>query len=779
MVEPTGPMQRFISGWFSRRIAVAIIGSVALILLGVCAPKPVYRISLEGLFPAHNPLIQSQERARSAFGDTRFVLLAYQDPEVLTAEGIKRTAEVEGLLREISAVRDVLCLATLDKQLQLLGSSITAKRGMAERYRQMFTGFTHDSQHSVAGFICLLAPLDDLEEEVQLVAQLRNTISRPPTGLGSGIVVGEPVLVADAYSSIRRDSVRLQFAATLLLALVLAYCLRSLGWVIVVFSIVQLSIWAATGAAGILNLHWSLLSSMFPAIIVVIGAGALTHLAVWSRRLLSEQGSAEAAVMAAVDRLAWPILATCVTDAMGFLALLVSPVVPLREFALMVTLGIFFLLVSSCCLFPLFGCWALRNGALLKEDYRRNTPQNTAAFFVRSRRGLLVYVGIVLIASTGVTRLQLETDITKSFRDDSKLAGSFRFVEQRMGGAGIWEVHIPVEGTLSRSLMIRIGKLSSDLRELQIPIDAAQPNEMERPITNVVSLADVLTAADGTNFLLAAAPMPLRVQGIKTAMPVFYSTMFGQTDDGRRYLRILVRSPDARDVQWKRELIDTVDNMARVQFPIEADENDIRRNEELRVAGTFVVIARMVESLLVDQWRTLGVALVCVLLTLVVFQRRLFVAVIALLPSLMAIIAVLGLIGWCRIHVDLGVVMIAAVSLGLAVDGAIHMLNSIERELARGCPYREAIQLGVRATGGPLTYATIAVVVGFSTLAASDFMPSVTFGLLVGVATTVGLIGNLTVVPTCLCWLGRRHFSLLRPSTSNDVQASPTTENVE
>jgi predicted RND superfamily exporter protein len=301
---------------------------------------------------------------------------------------------------------------------------------------------------------------------------------------------------------------------------------------------------------------------------------------------------------------------------------------------------------------------------------------------------------------------------------------------------------------------------------------------LEHPITNVVSLADVLTAAEGTNFVLDALPMSLRVEWIKHKMPIFYSTMFGQTDDGRRYLRILVRSPDARSVHWKRNLIATVDRMTREQFPLGRGKNEGNDREELRVAGTFVVIARMVESLLADQWRTLGVALVCVLLTLVVFLRRLVVAMIALLPSLMAIISVLGMIGWCRIHVDLGVVMIAAVSLGLAVDGAIHMLNNIELELVRGRDYREAILLGVRATGGPLTYATIAVVIGFSTLAASDFMPSVTFGLLVGVATTIGLIGNLTVLPTCLLWLGPRRFNFLRPSMSIDVQPTPSPENV-
>jgi predicted RND superfamily exporter protein len=158
----------------------------------------------------------------------------------------------------------------------------------------------------------------------------------------------------------------------------------------------------------------------------------------------------------------------------------------------------------------------------------------------------------------------------------------------------------------------------------------------------------------------------------------------------------------------------------------------------------------MVERLVADQWRTLGVALACIYGTLLLFLRRPWVTFIALLPSLMAIIAILGVIGWGGIQIDLGVVMIAAVSLGMAVDGAIHMINCIDQERASERLPGEATLRGVRATGGPLAYATLAIVAGFSTMAVSDFMPSVTFGLLVGVATTIGLFGNLTVVPTLL-----------------------------
>jgi len=546
MNEPTGRSRRFVDVWFKHRLTIGLIGTALLAALSMTAPEPKYQISLEGLFPAADPLIQSQERAREAFGDNRFVLMAYEDPEVLTPGGVARTAFIESQIREIGGVRDVLCLATLDRQLHLLGSSIVARDILADRYRQMFLGFTHDRDHKIAGFICLLAPLGDLEDEGRVVAGLRGVVENPPTDIGRGIVVGEPVLIADAFASIRRDSVRLQIASTLLLALVLAVCLRSLRWILVVFGIVQLSIMATIATTSLLHLRWSLLSSMLPSIIVVVGAGALTHLAVWSRRHLIQGEQPVEAAKAALSRVFWPVLAACITDAMGFLSLFVSPITPLREFALVVSVGIFLFLVTSFLLFPLLGCWALGGRIGASKAANSNAANSEAAnseavigpreislFRRRARIGLIAYTLFVAIAACGIPRLQLETDITKSFRADSELARSFRFVEKNLGGAGIWEVHIPVEGNMSRSLIDRVKALSTELRALRVGVDDGP--DQEATLTNVVSLADVVTSTDDSkNFILANTPLAMRLQGVRVAMPIFYDTLYGETHDGRR-----------------------------------------------------------------------------------------------------------------------------------------------------------------------------------------------------------------------------------------------------
>jgi predicted RND superfamily exporter protein len=105
----------------------------------------------------------------------------------------------------------------------------------------------------------------------------------------------------------------------------------------------------------------------------------------------------------------------------------------------------------------------------------------------------------------------------------------------------------------------------------------------------------------------------------------------------------------------------------------------------------------------------------------------------------------------------MGAVMIAAVSVGLSIDGSIHYLLRARRETipdhlqqdASGAQSRWDWQLrgAQRSTGLALTVATVALVFGFLSLSVSDFRPTETFGRLVSLTMLGGLAGNLVILP--------------------------------
>lgn len=110
---------------------------------------------------------------------------------------------------------------------------------------------------------------------------------------------------------------------------------------------------------------------------------------------------------------------------------------------------------------------------------------------------------------------------------------------------------------------------------------------------------------------------------------------------------------------------------------------------------------------------------------------------------------ILGLMGWFGIPLDLMTITIAAIAMGIAVDDTIHFvhhyLKSVEQQ-----PRDKAIAATYNSVGFAMLYTTLIITVGFGMLGFSDFIPSVMFGLLTGLAMLVALLTDLTLLPAML-----------------------------
>ena len=99
--------------------------------------------------------------------------------------------------------------------------------------------------------------------------------------------------------------------------------------------------------------------------------------------------------------------------------------------------------------------------------------------------------------------------------------------------------------------------------------------------------------------------------------------------------------------------------------------------------------------------------------------------------------------------INIGAAMIAAVSMGLSIDSSIHYIISFQRA-RREKSFVDALIQVQRNVGRAMVLSTISLIVGFTVLATSQFVPTVYFGALVSLAMLGGLLGNLVVLPALL-----------------------------
>ena len=94
-------------------------------------------------------------------------------------------------------------------------------------------------------------------------------------------------------------------------------------------------------------------------------------------------------------------------------------------------------------------------------------------------------------------------------------------------------------------------------------------------------------------------------------------------------------------------------------------------------------------------------------------------------------------------------IMIAAITLGISVDDTVHYLYRFRRE-SKTSKLTEAVCTSHDTVGRAMLATTVAVAFGFSTLALSNFLPTVYFGLLTGLAMVTALLADALLLPAML-----------------------------
>jgi uncharacterized protein len=123
---------------------------------------------------------------------------------------------------------------------------------------------------------------------------------------------------------------------------------------------------------------------------------------------------------------------------------------------------------------------------------------------------------------------------------------------------------------------------------------------------------------------------------------------------------------------------------------------------------------------------------------------------LAMAPSLAPLAAVFGALGWLGVKIDLGIMMTAAVALGLAIEGTIHFSAWFRSSLALGVSRHDAVLRAYDKCGLAMIEGALIGCLGLSVLCFSAFTPVREFGYLMPAMLVASLAGNLLLLPAIL-----------------------------
>ena len=504
-----------------------------------------------------------------------------------------------------------------------------------------------------------------------------------------------------------------------------------------------------TATAGLLGFSTSIVSSLVPLMLMVTATASLVY--IHSRFVDRPQGQdVDRHQVAALANKFLPVTASIFAAAVGFAALGVSQIRPVREMGLWTAAG---LLVTWVCCFTLFpalqkllrtptrqeralaGQWVLRSAeSIPRWSYRWRWPLVLAAL------GLAAAGAGALVGVPGwLPPMPMETDSLDYIPAHAAVAEDTRFFESH------------VAGLKPLSLWITSGRGSVvDPAFLAGLDDYASALERDPRIGSVTGLPAVLRLrryAAGQGDALprgeALAAVAADLEQLLLLQPALRSWVDMRSLGATRLA--LLTAPGRRV-----GIAELAPELVRL-WGATAARHPALAGSRLRVVGQGVVSekigAHLVPTLVGSFALTAAVIFVAFLLVFRSGAARL----LAMIPSLFAVLVMFLVMRVFAIPLNVATILIATTVLGATENDQIHFFWHLQERRRPGRTH-EALVHAIRVAGSPIFFATVVNAGGFLALALADLPPMRQFGTLTATAFALSMLADFTALPAAL-WI--------------------------
>ncbi len=735
--------------WLLLAVVIVVVAAIPI------ADRLEFDQTIDSFFAPDNPDIQLLKRSRADFGGDEFVIVAWHEPGLIqqnpagdypelsatAAERIQQLSDHLGELPGVDAGRTRDLLRILKRTLK----NANTRRKMLKLFEGILIG---PDQETTAIVLQLLSAKESPVTREETIGRIRLVAAEFSSDTA---VAGEAVQIQDMFHLVERDGNRLYVASLIVLSVMLLAIFKNVRWVAASVGIVTGSVVCTRAALVVAGAQLSMVSSMLNSLVTIISVSTTTHIIVHYRELRSTL-DARTATLQTFRELWHPVLWTVITIAVGFAALLVSDIVPVRSFAIMMTLGTLMVLVITISVLPAAfasGSSVPVPGRVRLEDWLDRVLARMARMIERHPAATSVACLILMVLTApGLLMMQVETDFSKNFRESSPIVQSLRLVESKLGPAGTWDVSFDVPTPMTSEFLDQTRELTNALQALEnegIPLD-------------------VLSVNDAIDIPPRFGSSSKRFETVQKRQRDLIDSFYNQE---RRRMRIVLRSPEQQPTEQKLAQIQRVREVVAAHFnaPNANGENTgSDTSSPPSASGLFVLMARIIDSLLTDQlksflWATLG-TLVCMTIAF----RSLRIGLISLVPNIFPIALVTGALGLAQVPVNIGTAMIASVSMGFTCS--VYYIAVFQASLP-GFGVTRALQIAQAGVGKAVVLAHFALVAGFLVLTASEFIPLVYCGALLSLSILGGLISDLILLPLLLRWTTKDAHPVVQKTSSS------------
>ncbi|WP_409513464.1 efflux RND transporter permease subunit [Campylobacter sp. MIT 97-5078] len=598
----------------------------------------------------------------------------------------------------------------------------------------------------------LISEQNKLENKTRLDT-IKAITSRYEKQIGTIYLGGVSMIADDMISYIKADLWVYGVALSLLLMLVLWLFFRKFSFVFLALLTCFVSLSTASGVFALLGFKITVISSNYLAFMLIISISLIIHLITHFIHLNKKFPKANSARLTLATLLAKlkPSFYAILTTAIGFLSLIFSNIEPIIKLGIMMSIGISISLVLSlvffACLMPFFA-----SKKLFEQSFNFGFLAWCANFsFKRKKLVFLVSAGCLIIAFFGILQLRVENSFVNYFKESSEIKKGLLVIDEYLGGTMPLEVVLRFQNKSSQATQDSFEDEFNALAEQKTYFFSADKMRLVKKVHDYFTQKEFVGSTLSLNSLLILGKSINEGKDLDDfALAFLYENLplnfkdellnpFVNVDENE--LRFVMRIKDSDATLQRNEFLKSINEELGTLLQGEA--------LEFRLSGIMLLYNNMLQSLFASQFNTLAFVIIAIFVLFVLVFKSFKLALVGILANIIPLSLVFAFMGFLGLSLDLMSITIAAICIGIGVDDSIHYIYRFKEELGKKS-LQEALIASHLHIGSALFQSKVAIILGFSVMMSSNFIPTIYFGFLTLIVMILLLLGSLILLPSLL-----------------------------
>jgi predicted RND superfamily exporter protein len=764
-------LSRFFTAVVAARFWIVAVYAVLLVPSTWFALKVHQDNSLDRLIVRSDPDHRANQQFEDVFGRGEYVLLLAEAEQPFAPDVLRR---LDALERRLAGIPKVQVNSALSAYRRAKGGFDPTPEG-AEAFQKFAVGTTLFREQGLVGdrslAMALVLDVRATEERQQVVTAIDAALAdlerdpRPLTGIHK---LGEPYVNAYLDRDSRATATQYFPLFTAFVVLLTVGLYRSLRTVIAFLISLGVAAALTVGFVGATGGDFTLVSSLVPMTVLITCTATLVYLQSRFVDRPADRPVDEHQIFALENKFA-ACTASIFATAAGFAALYVSKIRPIREMGLWVAIGLGFTWVVVFTLFPALQRILRTPTRAMATGHAHEAGSRFARFTAWLPRwsyhwrwtlvpGSLALCAVGAGALFGVPGwlepMSLQTNALEYIPHKSTLYRDTKQLEAKIPGLAVTELWLSGRfGAVTDADVVR----GFDELERAIAADPRVgsvfgPGAMVRSIGYAATGSDRIPGDDKALESLTAA--------LESKLPTdpvllrFVDKALGQT-----HLTIITKSADYRAFVAIQKMIDQRWREAVTKTPA-------LKGFSARIVGRGPLQAKIAHDLVPTLVESFGITVLIIFGTFLVVFRNGAARLMALIPSLFAILVMFLFMRVVGMTLNIATILIASTVLGTSENDQIHFFFHFLERQKEGGTTEESLAHTLRVAGRAIITATLINAGGFFAFALAELPPVRQFGILSAVAFLLSMLADFTALPAAL-WMVFRE----RPVESAPVKA--------